>query len=56
MMTPLSENNRYFICWRIEGELCGRSLNSMAPSVIADLLDKTVAVWGKANVWLELDI
>lgn len=53
MMTMIDPNSLWFVCWRIDGDLCGRSLIPMKPFACVDVMDKVGALYGEKNVWME---
>lgn len=43
----------WYVAWRIDGDLCGRTLAPMKTEQAADVAEKASAVYGKDRVWLE---
>lgn len=51
----LDPNQLWWVHWRIRGPLCGRTLYPVKTDQAVNIMEKTAAVFGKKNVWMEKD-
>ena len=49
----LDPEREWWVCWRIDGDLCGRSLVPSKTAAAVEVMEKCAAVYGRDNVWLE---
>jgi hypothetical protein len=52
-LQTLDPNQDWWVCWRIKGDVCGRTLTPCKTVAAVEIAEKSAAIYGEKNVWLE---